>query len=122
MNDGIFGMPFAWLVPFLLLGLRERDSYGHELAEEMSDFGLGATRPGATSRTLRQMEVEGLVASERDGPDDLPLRRLYSITESGQDHLEVWVDSLARYQEEVDLFMAVYAGKYAGKVARGLRG
>jgi len=44
-----------WLVPVLLLMLRQWSSYGYALMEKMSAFGLAAMNPGTFYRTLRQM-------------------------------------------------------------------
>ncbi len=62
MNDELFisAPSVDWLVPFLLLGLRERDSYGHELVQRMPALGLGVTHPRAMHRALRHTEEEGL--------------------------------------------------------------
>ncbi len=109
MNDEILDVPsIDWLVPFLLLSLREGDSHGHELARRMPEFGLGATRPGAVYRALRQMEREGVVASEGDELDGHLPRRRFSITGSGEAYLELWANALARYEEEIYLFFGTY--------------
>lgn len=118
MNSGALRAPEAsWLVPFLLLGLRDRSSYGHELMQSMDEFGFGAIRPGAIYRVLRRMEKEGLVISERDGSDCRLSQRRYSSTGSGRAYLEFWADSLAEYQEAIDVFLMVYEGS-----ARRMRG
>jgi len=44
-----------WLVTVLLLMLRQWSSYGYELMEKMSTFGLTTMNPGTFYRTLRQM-------------------------------------------------------------------
>jgi hypothetical protein len=67
-------------------------------------------RPEMVYRTLRQMEMEGIILSERDGYDCRLPRRKYSITEAGEDYLELWASSLAEYREDMDLFLDVYAG------------
>lgn len=70
MSEETFGDPYAgWLVPFLLLSLRERDSDGHKLRQRMADLGFGATHPRAMYRALRRMEREGLISSESHGLD-----------------------------------------------------
>ncbi len=107
-----------WLVPFLLLLMRERDSYGQDLTQRAAGLGFGATRPEMAYQTLRQMENEGTVLSERDGFDSGLPRRKYSITEAGEDYLEFWASSLAEYREDMDLFLEVYAGGI-GREARG---
>jgi PadR family transcriptional regulator, regulatory protein PadR len=107
-----------WLASFLLLLTRERDSYGQDLTRSTADLGFGTTRPGTMYRTLRQMEKEGMVLSERDGFDCRLSRRRFSITEAGEDYLEFWASSLAEYREDMDLFLEVYAGGI-GCEARG---
>jgi poly-beta-hydroxybutyrate-responsive repressor len=115
MNDTLERLSTPWLVLFLLLLMRERDSCGQDLIRRTVDLGFGATRPGTVYWTLRQMENEGIVLSERDGFDCRLPRRKYSITELGEDYLEFWASSLAEYREDMDLFLEVYA-KGIGRV------
>jgi len=108
-----------WLVPFLLLFMRERDCYGQKLIQRIADLGsLGAMPPGTVYRALRQMKKEGMVLSEPDGLDCRLPRRKYSITDSGEAHLELWANSLMEYQKEVDLFFGAYSNGYV-REARG---
>jgi PadR family transcriptional regulator, regulatory protein PadR len=109
-EDTLEMLSTTWLVPSLLLLMRERDSYGQDLTRRTADLGLGAMRSEMVYRTLRQMEMEGIILSERDGYDCRLPRRKYSITEAGEDYLEFWASSLAEYREDMDLFLDVYAG------------
>ncbi len=79
-----------WLVPILLLMLRQWSSYGYELMEKMSTFGLVAMNPGTFYRTLRQMEKDGMVSSSWDTSEGGPARRMYSITDAGEAYLNYW--------------------------------
>ncbi|CAA9463146.1 MAG: hypothetical protein AVDCRST_MAG14-2793 [uncultured Rubrobacteraceae bacterium] len=109
MDDGLLETPStAWLVPFLLLDLRESDAYGHELRWRMSDHGFHERRPGTVYWILRQIEGEGMVFCDRDGDGYETSERRYSITEAGESYLEFWAESLVRYREEIDLFSEVY--------------
>jgi len=109
VKDGKSEAPSTdWLVLFLLLGLRERDHYGHELTQRMADFDSGTTRPGAMYQNLRQMEKEGMIVSEYDGFDSRLSWRRYAITEPGEAYLERWASSLAECQETVDLFLGLH--------------
>src|ERR1700682_4574737 len=83
-----------WLVPILLLMLREWSSYGYELMEKMATFGLSAMNPGTFYRTLRQMEKDGIVCSSWDTSEGGPARRVYSITDAGEVYLKTWSESL----------------------------
>jgi PadR family transcriptional regulator PadR len=124
VNDGTLGVPSDWLVPFLLLGLREQDSCEPELTSKMAGSGFEATRPGEMYRALRYMEQEGMIASEHDGFDGKPSLRRYSITESGEAYLKIWASTLERYRGEINLFFRTYADGSArdGTVDNGVRG
>jgi len=100
-----------WLVPILLLMLRQWSSYGYELMEKMSTFGLNAMNPGTFYRTLRQMEKDGMVSSNWDTSESGPARRIYSITDAGEAYLNYWAQSLDQYQRMMDTFFRLYTGQ-----------
>ncbi len=101
-----------WLVPILLLMLRQWSSYGYELMEKMSTFGLAAMNPGTFYRTLRQMEKDGMVSSSWDTSEGGPARRVYSITDAGEAYLNYWAESLDQYQRMMDTFFRLYTGQH----------
>jgi len=103
VSDGVLEIPSPdWITPFLLVILRERDCYGRELAKQVIDLDLGATRPEAVYRALKQMEEEGMVVSraERPGYEISWLR--YSIAVLGETYLEYLANVLGQYRKEVD--------------------
>ena len=69
-----------WLVPILLLMLRQWSSYGYELMEKMSAFGMYEINPGAFYRTLRQMEKDGIVSSSWSTSEAGPARPCPPVT------------------------------------------
>src|SRR5215207_4245905 len=96
---GIEAWPRNWLVPVILLSLRECTSYGYKLMEQAAAFGFLGMNPGTLYRTLRHMESDGLCESEWDTTSGGgPARRVYSITNSGEAYLGFWVKSLEQYQ------------------------
>ena len=97
-----------WLVPVLLLMLREWSSYGYELMEKMAAFGLTTMNAGTFYRTLRQMEKNGMVSSNWDTSEGGPARRVYSITEAGENYLKFWASSLEHYQKMMNMFFQLY--------------
>jgi len=99
-----------WLVPVLLLMLRELSSYGYELMEKMAAFGFNTMNAGTFYRTLRQMEKDGMVSSSWDTSEGGPARRVYSITKAGEEYLKFWADSLNQYQKMMDMFFNLYTG------------
>jgi DNA-binding PadR family transcriptional regulator len=57
-----------------------------------------------------------MVLSEHDGLDCRLSHRKYSITDSGEAHLELWANYLMEYQKEyqkeVDLFFRAYSNGF----------
>ncbi len=110
-ESGIEVRPRNWLVPVILLTLRECASYGYKLMEQAAVFGFEAMNPGTLYRTLRQMEKEGLCESEWETSKGGPARRVYSITDAGETYLEFWAESLKQYQRNMDAFFRFYMGR-----------
>ena len=100
-----------WLVPVLLLMLREWSSYGYELMEKMAEFGLSGMNAGTFYRTLRQMEKDGMVSSSWNTSEGGPERRVYSITAAGEAYLKFWAESLDQYQKMMNTFFRLYTGQ-----------
>jgi poly-beta-hydroxybutyrate-responsive repressor len=103
--------PRNWLVPVILLTLREWNSYGYELMERTAAFGFEAMNPGTLYRTLRQMEKEGVVESKWETSKGGPARRMYSITDAGEAYLDFWAEALKQYRRNMDVFFRMYTGR-----------
>jgi PadR family transcriptional regulator PadR len=113
-TSGIEAWPRNWLVPVILLTLRECTSYGYKLMEQATAFGFGAMNPGTLYRTLRHMERDGLCESEWDTTNGGgPARRVYSITDAGEAYLDFWAKALEQYQRNMDAFFQLYTGRPA---------
>ena len=103
--------PRRWLIPFTLVLLKDENSYGYELMEQIEEqFGFEEINAGSVYRTLRQMEKEGLCSSEWDArPEESgPPRRMYAITEAGEAYLKAWAEACAKYHRLMDQFARVY--------------
>jgi PadR family transcriptional regulator PadR len=103
--------PRNWLVPVILLALREWNSYGYELMERTAAFGFEAMNPGTLYRTLRQMEKEGVVESKWETSKGGPARRMYTITDAGEAYLDFWAEALEQYRRNMDAFFSLYTGR-----------
>ena len=96
--------------PALLLLLREGETHGYELAED-----LAALAPdddvdlGNLYRLLRSLEAEGLVASR--WRDDRPGRakRTYALTDEGRALLDSWAEAMTRARDTIAGFLTRYA-------------
>ena len=103
--------PKNWLTPVALVILREESSYGYELMERLEEFGFEQIRAETLYRTLRQMEQEGLCSSEWETPQGGPARRMYLITESGEEYLATWAEACKQYQSVMDCFSQAYTSR-----------
>jgi PadR family transcriptional regulator len=105
------GRPRNWLVPVMLLSLREWNSYGYELMRRVAAFGFETMNPGTMYRTLKHMEENGTLKSRWDTSNTAgPARRMYSITDAGATYLDLWAKSLEDYQQTMDTFFRLYRG------------
>jgi PadR family transcriptional regulator, regulatory protein PadR len=107
--------PNNWLTPFTLVLLKEEDSYGYELMEQMEEeFGFEQINAGSVYRSLRRMEKDGLCSSEWEvhhAEGGAPPRRMYAITDAGEAYLEAWAKACAKYHRLMDQFALVYGRK-----------
>ena len=108
---GVEVRPRNWLVPVILVTLRELNSYGYDLMERAAAFGFEAMNPGTLYRTLRQMEENGVVKSKWETSRGGAARRVYSITEAGEAYLEFWAEALEQYRRNMDTFFRLYTGR-----------
>jgi DNA-binding PadR family transcriptional regulator len=84
-----------FIEPALLTLLADKPSYGYELAEALEDdFVDSRIDFGNLYRLLRSLEEEGLVSSNWIDEFSGPLKRIYSITEEGENLLDEWIKSL----------------------------
>ena len=109
-RDKAEARPRNWLVPTILVALREWNSYGYELTQRLTAFGFEAMNPGTLYRTLRQMEKDGVVKSKWETSKGGPARRMYSITDAGEAYLDFWAKALKQYQHNMDTFFRIYQG------------
>ena len=111
MSEGINVRPRNWLVPVALVTLREENSHGYELMQRLAKFGFEEINPGTLYRALRQMEQKGLCKAEWESSNggSGPARRVYSITNEGEEYLNSWVQGCKKYQKVLDAFSLAYA-------------
>ena len=84
------GTPKNFLIPIMLLHLRDLNSHGYELMDKIMQFGVESVDQGNFYRLLRQLEKDALVTSEWDITSGGPAKRIYSITDAGEKYLEMW--------------------------------
>lgn len=118
-EKNISGSPKNFMVPFLLLSLREFNLHGYKLVQELTKFGFSSVDQGNVYRILRQLEKDNLVQSEWDTTSGGPAKRIYSLTEAGKQYLDLWANSLEQYQSMLDNFFNIYSNMFMAPFSRG---
>ena len=60
-------------------------------------------------RELRRLEKEGFVASEWETGGSGPARRVYCITDTGEEMLRGWTEVVSGYQRMINGFFDLYS-------------
>jgi PadR family transcriptional regulator, regulatory protein PadR len=97
------------LEPTLLLFLHQGPAHGYTLMDELGEFGLGDVDPSAVYRALREMEGRGWVTSFwEEEQTQGPPRRVYRLTELGDEVLEWWTRDLEDTARIIQHFFSTY--------------
>ena len=90
-----------FLRPWTLLLLWLQPAHGADVKERLSSLGM----PGADYRFLRRLEAEGVLRSTwAPGGGIGPLRRVYTLTEEGQEELERDAEAFANVADTLTAF------------------
>jgi PadR family transcriptional regulator PadR len=83
-----------WLEPFALLLLAAGPAHGYSLLGRLNELGVAAedVDVGQVYRTLRELELAGLVRSRWQTPQAGPARREYELTANGLAVLDGWAE------------------------------
>ena len=94
----------------ILLALKIKSSYGYELIQEIPRFGFieGQAPPGMIYRHLRDLEEDGLVASQWETQGSGPAKRVYQLTGEGTAALESWVAYMQEQALKLSGFVQTY--------------
>lgn len=99
-----------WLEPFLLVLLAGGPAHGYSLLGWLNDAGVAPedVDVGQLYRTLRELELGGLVLSRWETPATGAARREYEITEAGLTVLDDWAAVMRERARLVTEFLAAY--------------
>lgn len=94
----------------LLCLLRDQPSYGYGLMEGLDRFALDTDNlsPSVIYRNLRGMEERGLIRSRWADSDQGPRKRMYAITQEGEEALADWVSFLKERQKTFAAIVGCY--------------
>jgi PadR family transcriptional regulator PadR len=99
-----------YIQPSILMALKDKPSYGYELIQLIGHFGFmeGRVPPGMIYRHLRDLEENGLVASEWETAGSGPAKRVYQLTGEGGEVLDYWVAYMKQQAENLGRFIKRY--------------
>ena len=94
----------------ILMALKDKPSYGNELIQVICQFGFveGQAPPGMIYRHLRDLEENGLVASEWETDGTGPAKRVYQLTGEGSGVLDFWIAYMKKQAEKLLNFVERY--------------
>ncbi len=99
-----------WLEPFVLVLLADGPAHGYSLLGRLNGLGVAAEDldVGQVYRTLRELEINGLLASRWQMPDAGAARREYVLTEDGLAVLDEWASVMRERDRLVGEFLDQY--------------
>lgn len=99
-------------MPSILLLLKEEPTHGYSLLKKLSSIGVVSADmdPSPVYKTLRWFEDIGLAVSEREKGERGPDRKVYSITEAGDEALSYFASRIETAGEIIAWFKDKYEG------------
>ncbi len=107
----------GFVVPCLLLLLKEQPTHGYEIMEKLSNLSFfdATPDPGVIYRHLRRLEIDGKVESRLEPSSGGPARKVYFMTAEGEDYLSMWAIKIRRRKASLEKFLAAYNQYYPEK-------
>jgi PadR family transcriptional regulator PadR len=105
------GMPLErFMQPCLMLLLKHRSAHGYDLIQSLPEFEFSekSLDPGTVYRNLRRLEEDGLVVSHWDVSEGGPAKRMYSLTDEGEEMLHAWAIHIGQQRQRMDNFLERY--------------
>lgn len=107
------GTPKNYLMAWLLVMLKDLNLHGYEIMKELKENFAVVSDPGTVYRALRQLERDGYISSWWDPKEQGPARRIYTLTDAGNDALKMWSAALEQYRTNLDAFFSLYTGTWS---------
>ena len=93
-------LPTNFLTPWILLVLKQWSVHGYVIMQQLKRMGFPEVDHPTLYRELRRLESQGHVASEWQTGGSGPAKRVYSITEAGEELLLGWTRGGVRVPED----------------------
>lgn len=102
-------LPRSFMTPWVLLLLKQWSLHGYLIMQHLNSMGFSEVDHPTLYKELRRLENQGFVSSEWETGDSGPARRVYSITDAGEELLQGWTEVVSGYQRMINGFFDLYA-------------
>jgi PadR family transcriptional regulator PadR len=94
----------------LLFLLSQKIGHGYALAEQLPQFGFEPEQVSVSTlyRSLRNLEKIGAAISDWEAGAQGPKRRIYHLTERGNELLQEWIETLKQRRTRLDQLIQTY--------------
>ena len=102
-------LPKNFMTPWILLVLKQWSLHGYVIMQQLHSMGFPNVDHPTLYRELRRLERQGHVASQWQTDGSGPAKRVYSITEAGEQMLMGWSEVISGYQQMINGFFDLYS-------------
>lgn len=102
-------LPKGFMTPWVLLVLKQWSIHGYLIVQHLNRMGFSEVDHPTLYRELRRLESQGYVASKWETGGSGPAKRVYSITEAGEELLKGWTEIVSGYQRMITGFFDLYS-------------
>lgn len=102
-------LPKNFMTPWVLLVLKQWNIHGYLIMQYLNQMGFSEVDHATLYKELRRLESDGYIESEWQTEGSGPAKRVYKITEAGEELLLGWTDVVSGYQRMINGFFDMYA-------------
>ena len=102
-------LPKNFMTPWVLLVLKQWNIHGYLIMQYLNQMGFSEVDHATLYKELRRLESDGYIESEWQTDGNGPAKRVYKITEAGEELLLGWTDVVSGYQRMINGFFEMYA-------------
>ena len=102
-------LPKNFMTPWVLLVLKQWNLHGYLIMQQLGKMGFPSIDHATLYKELRRLESDGYIESEWQTDGSGPAKRVYKITDAGEELLLGWTDIVSGYQRMINGFFDMYA-------------
>ena len=108
-------LPKNFMTPWVLLVLKQWNIHGYLIMQYLSQMGFPEIDHATLYKELRRLESDGYIESEWQTDGSGPAKRVYKITDAGEELLLGWTDVVSGYQRMINGFFDMYSQVFGSK-------